>query len=146
MIETCSAHLGDMRSKLEVVVEDDTKIPSRVGRGSFNVKKSDGEKGLIFLTLLSVANEQELRFVRVKLELVSKHPIRDRTHTQLKHSERVRRVTRGKGNIQLAVISIQVVIDGVFVDNSAERSGVHCEKERTKDGALWHTKRYVHTG
>ena len=80
MIETSSAHLGDMRSKLEVAVEDDTKIPSRVGRGSFHVEKSDQEKGLIFLTLLSVANEQELRFVRVKLELVSIQSLTVHTH------------------------------------------------------------------
>ena len=44
VIETCSAHLGDMRSKFEVAIKNYTKIPSRASRRSVNVQKTEGEK------------------------------------------------------------------------------------------------------
>lgn len=51
-----------------------------------------------------------------------------------------------KGNIELAVIGIQVVVDLVAANDSAKRCGVKSKKEQAQDRTLGNTKGYSHLG
>ena len=111
------------------------KIPSRFSRVSFDTEKLNWKYSEVFAPLSFIPNKEDFGLSGFSFSLlVDIHDWTEAKHDCKPFSTAA--VPWCKGNIQLAVISIEVARDSVFTDHAAQWTGIEREKQRTQNGPL----------
>ena len=130
-----------MWAEVEVFVKDHSKIASIYCWVSFNTQKLYWKHRKIFAPLPFIPNEEEFRFIWVQFQFICRHPWLDRSQAWLQTIQCCSRVAWWKGNIQLAIISIEMMRDSMSGDQAAKWSGIESKRQRTKNWPLGNSKK-----
>ena len=140
VVKVWSADSRYMRAEGEIFVKYYSKIPSRFCRVSFDTEMLNRKHRGIFAPLSFIPHKDEISFIWDQFQFIQRHPWLDaRGQAWLWTIQCRSRVPWYKRNIQLAVISIDMVRDSVSRDHAAQWSGIEGEKQRTPKTDPWGT-------
>ena len=69
------AYVVDMSPKIKILIKHNTKLSNRFGWVSLIFKESDWNYGKVFLSLMFMAYEEKLSFIRIKFKFVGSHAV-----------------------------------------------------------------------
>jgi hypothetical protein len=118
-------------------VEDDTKVLDRVRDGYGGVSEKKIERGRELREFLASAYEHGFGFVVVEFEFVCCHPVSDVVEAVSGASQEWEYIFRFVLVLQLCVVSVEVMVDIVRLNDVGQRRGVEGEENWTQDGPLW---------
>ena len=85
------------------------------------------------------ANKKKFSFRWIEEQFVQVHPGKNVSESGGKCFKTKSRICRSERDVQLGVISIQMVFEGIFLDHRAKRSSIESKKEWAKYGTLGYT-------
>ena len=86
-----------------------------------------------------MAYEKNFSFIRIEFKFVGGHPVLNGDKALLQAVERGFRVS-WEGNMQLSIISTEVVMYWLASKDTTQWPGVESEKKWSKNRPLWNTK------
>ena len=113
-----------MWTEVEVFVKNHSKVAGRFCRVSFDTWKLYRKHRKIFAPLPFTPDDEKFSFIWVQFQFNCRHSGLDRGQPWLKSIQCDSRVALWKGNIQLAVTSIEMVKDRMPRNQATELSGI----------------------
>ena len=122
-----------MWAEVDVFVEDLSKIASRFFWVSFNTQKLYWKHRKISAPLPFIPYGEKFSFIWVQFQFICRHPWLNRRQAWLQTIQCCSRVAWWKGNIQLAIVSIEMMRDSMSGDQATDWNGIECKTQRTKN-------------